>query len=629
MKKIPLGLVLTGGFLGAIIITVGIILLSSYMTTKDVLVKHASQLMHNVATTAIKDSEDFLSPAQTAASLAQRLAYHRVVSSQNVDVMERYFFEQLRLYPQFAGIYYGDEAGNFIYVNRDTTYSPNGFRTKNIDTSSGERNVILKWRNADFTGIEQKTTPQDTYDPRKRPWYTGAVKESSLVWTDPYIFYSSGQPGMTTASPVYSNDGKIKGVIGVDIEMAKISQFLGDLSLTPNAVALIVNKGNEVIAFPDLQRIMVKGSKDKLRFAKIDEMQLPIGKAAFSSMSKPVTTIDLGKEVYTQFRVGDNNYLAVFARFNNPKWPWTIVVYAPEDDFLREIKDNQQFNLYLSLLIAASACAIGYILTKSVVRPIRQLRKDANAIKSGKLVIRTPIDTVYSEIDETVEAFRNMEKGLIKEYNANATLNDSLRKTSVETMRQMAVVAEFKDSSTANHIERMSHVSAMLAEELGFSFDGKEITSEQFRSAAAMHDIGKVGVPDHILQKPGKLTGDEWVEMLRHPKHGAEILSGTGSETIELAREISLTHHEKWDGTGYPYQLKGAEIPLCGQICAIADVFDALISRRCYKAPMPPETALQIIKDSSGTHFAPNLVEAFITRYDDVLKIIRLYPPEE
>ncbi|MCW9032941.1 MAG: HD domain-containing protein [Rhodospirillales bacterium] len=327
--------------------------------------------------------------------------------------------------------------------------------------------------------------------------------------------------------------------------------------------------------------------------------------------------------------MGENNYLAVFARFNNPKWPWTIVVYAPEDDFLGKIKENQQFNLYLSLLIAASACAVGLFLTKSVVRPIKQLRQDANAIKAGQLAIRSPIETVYSELDETVEAFRNMEEELIKEHDANTTLTDSLRKTSVETMRRMATVAEFKDSSTANHIERMSHVCAMLAEELDFKFEGKEITSEQFRSAAAMHDIGKVGVPDHILQKPGKLTGDEWVEMLRHPKHGAEILSGTGSVTIELAREISLTHHEKWDGTGYPYQLRGEEIPMSGQICAISDVFDALIARRCYKAPIPADKALQIIKEGKGTHFAPSVVDAFIKRYDDVLKINRTYPPEE
>jgi putative two-component system response regulator len=132
------------------------------------------------------------------------------------------------------------------------------------------------------------------------------------------------------------------------------------------------------------------------------------------------------------------------------------------------------------------------------------------------------------------------------------------------------------------------------------------------RQASALHDVGKIGIPDHILRKPGGLDDDEWVTMRSHTTKGAEILAGSSSPLIQMAETIAWTHHERWDGSGYPNGLKGQEIPLVGRICAVCDVFDALGSRRAYKEPWAPSRVLEEVAQGSGTHFDPALVAAFL-----------------
>jgi putative two-component system response regulator len=140
-----------------------------------------------------------------------------------------------------------------------------------------------------------------------------------------------------------------------------------------------------------------------------------------------------------------------------------------------------------------------------------------------------------------------------------------------------------------------------------------------------MHDVGKIAVPDAILKKPGKLDPEERKEMERHTIYGGEILADSEFPILQLSQKIALTHHEKWDGTGYPYGLKGEQIPLTGRICAVADVFDALSSKRCYKEAMPLEKACDLLREGSGKHFDPATIEAFFKVYDKILLIKAKY----
>lgn len=188
---------------------------------------------------------------------------------------------------------------------------------------------------------------------------------------------------------------------------------------------------------------------------------------------------------------------------------------------------------------------------------------------------------------------------------ARATANILARER--ETINRLMRAAEFRDNETGMHIVRMGHFSAELGRAL--SLPGPEC--ETLLMATPMHDIGKVATPDRILLKPGKLDSDEWEVMKRHTLAGFEILKESESELLQTAAQIALSHHEKFDGTGYPYGIAGDHIPLCARICAVSDVFDALTSKRPYKEAWPLDEAVAEITRLSGTHFDPTLVRAF------------------
>jgi putative two-component system response regulator len=203
----------------------------------------------------------------------------------------------------------------------------------------------------------------------------------------------------------------------------------------------------------------------------------------------------------------------------------------------------------------------------------------------------------------------------------------------------LARAAEYRDDDTGQHVLRVGRYTRLIAEALGLP----EEQIEMLEQAALLHDIGKIGIPDAVLLKPGRLTEDEFTLMQKHPGFGKRILSSYSSDEeivlkrhaevgahilevgssrlLDLARTIALTHHERWDGTGYPLGLKGTDIPLVGRITAVADVFDALSSRRTYKKAFPLDECFQIMQDSRGTHFDPKVLDAFLSVRDKVVNV--------
>ena len=194
---------------------------------------------------------------------------------------------------------------------------------------------------------------------------------------------------------------------------------------------------------------------------------------------------------------------------------------------------------------------------------------------------------------------------------------EELRETRLQIVQRLGRAAEYKDNETGMHVIRMSHFSKLLALAAGHS----PAWAEDLLNAAPMHDVGKIGIPDAVLRKPGPLDADEWATMRRHPEIGAEIIGEYPSGVLQLAREIALAHHEKWDGSGYPRGLAGEAIPLSARIVAIADVFDALTTRRPYKEPWPVQDALDHIAAQAGKHFDPALVALFAPLLPQLLEI--------
>jgi putative two-component system response regulator len=192
-----------------------------------------------------------------------------------------------------------------------------------------------------------------------------------------------------------------------------------------------------------------------------------------------------------------------------------------------------------------------------------------------------------------------------------------LEKAKVEIINRLMAAAEYRDDDTGQHIQRMSHYAYLVARALKLP----ESECEAILRASPMHDIGKIGIPDAILLKPGKLTPEEWQIMMSHTTIGGQLLSNSSSELLQLAESIALTHHEKWNGMGYPRGLKGEEIPLPGRIVAVCDVFDALTSERPYKKAWEVERALEVLRADSGTHFDPQCVEAFFQVLPDIMEV--------
>lgn len=186
-----------------------------------------------------------------------------------------------------------------------------------------------------------------------------------------------------------------------------------------------------------------------------------------------------------------------------------------------------------------------------------------------------------------------------------------------ETIIRLSKAAEYRDPETGAHILRMANYSQIIARNLGHS----EADQTLLLDAAPMHDIGKVGTPDHILLKPGRLDPEEMDIMRQHAGIGYDILKGSPSPLLQKAAVIALTHHEKFDGSGYPNNLKGQDIPIDGRIVAVADVFDALTSERPYKKAWSVDEAVKFMHDNSGSHFDPDCIEAFFRNWDEIMAI--------
>ncbi len=213
-------------------------------------------------------------------------------------------------------------------------------------------------------------------------------------------------------------------------------------------------------------------------------------------------------------------------------------------------------------------------------------------------------------------------------YDQNRTLESKvqqrtaeLNKSRLEIIRRLGRAAEFKDNETGMHVIRMSHYSRIIAKAIGMH----DTEADMLLNAAPMHDIGKIGIPDKVLLKPGELDENEWDLMRKHPEFGANIIGEHDSELLQMARTVALTHHEKWNGKGYPHGLGGEDIPLVGRIVAIADVFDALTTERPYKEAWAVEKAFALIKEEAGEHFYSSLVCAFLEQKPVILEIKEKY----
>ena len=270
-----------------------------------------------------------------------------------------------------------------------------------------------------------------------------------------------------------------------------------------------------------------------------------------------------------------------------------------------------------SALLANAALdmgAFGYIVKPFEANEV--LINVNNALRRRRLEIENCLHRENLE-----EAIRTRTMALQQALEWLERSEKELRLSREETIQRLAIAAEYRDSATAQHIQRMSHYCELLARRYGLSNERCDL----IRTASPMHDIGKIGTPDHVLLKPGKFTQDEFNVIAQHAEIGYRILAGSDAEILNVAATIALTHHERWDGSGYPRKLKGEAIPIEGRIASIADAFDALTTARVYKPAFAFDHAVALMSKHRGEHFDPELLDVFLASLSDIKRVHERY----
>ncbi|WP_299863773.1 cache domain-containing protein [uncultured Roseobacter sp.] len=398
--KLSLGLMLALCLAGLQFVAVTIVVFSSFLTSEKVLLDHARHLLRDVGTNTIEHSRGFLKPAKGAAELATRLAESQVIASDNFEQLEKLLFQQLQISPQFAGVFYGDETGSFVYVMRSSGPAP--FRTKIIRQEENTRFVELIWRDNGYAEVLRSQDPLDTYDPRTRLWYQTASAERASIWTDPYIFFTSQTPGITAASPVFRESGQIQGVVGVDIGIEAISEFLSRLNIGESGKALILNRNGDVIAHPNQDLISTANADGTFRFVSINEIGDPVAQAAFGPLIRG-DEVSVEREVSSRFEYGDATYVSTVMPVISEELPWTIAVYAPEADFTGEIKANRTLNVWIAALIALISGVFGLILANFIHKPVRAFAVRSSLVSQGEVSASEPLPNTYRELQRANE----------------------------------------------------------------------------------------------------------------------------------------------------------------------------------------------------------------------------------
>jgi len=239
----------------------------------------------------------------------------------------------------------------------------------------------------------------------------------------------------------------------------------------------------------------------------------------------------------------------------------------------------------------------------------------------AQLRLKASRDAVERQRDDLEQEVLRRTAALRRAFEDLEAAHRREREAHLSTLRALVLAAEYRDWDTAAHIERISGYCEVLARGLGLA----RADVERIRLASPQHDVGKIGIPDSILLKPGPLDSDEWAIMRQHPEIGARILGGNDADLLRAGRLIALTHHEKWDGSGYPRGLAGEEIPLEGRICAVADVFDALTTDRRYRKALPNEEVYGIVRRERGVHFDPAVVDVFFHELERIEDVQRTY----
>ena len=458
-------------------------------------------------------------------------------------------------------------------------------------------------------------------DPRWRWWH--APKESGQpVWTEPYFDEGAGNVLMVTFAAPFTRDGVFRGVATVDIQVSKIREVVGEAIVGKNDFVILTRNGEFVYTAHESDIMSGRTVLDVLQ----DAGRADAARACSVAISGEAGVADL--------RAWNGTPPPGWERWKESSWlfyapvrstGWTFAAIVPESIAMQKVRGRMTQAAFALALTLALIIACIFVSGTLLVRPIERLGSAVRRMASGDLEHRIRV-TSRDELGRLAHDVNRMGADLKTHMEQTARTRSRSREAMIFAL---AKLAESRDDDTGKHLERICRYTEILAGAVARNHP--ELDEDWVHTVAvtaSLHDIGKVGIPDAVLKKPGKLTDEERKRMQSHTTIGGDTLIAvrhewTEDDFLRIAAEIALSHHERWDGTGYPFGLVGEDVSLSARIVAVADVYDALTSKRVYKDAMTHEAAARIILEGSGTHFDPEVIAAFRTVEDAFEAIAR------
>jgi diguanylate cyclase (GGDEF)-like protein len=371
------------------VVTLVVMLLIAHFGGEDAYLTHAKRLMKAVATESLQNVDSLLSPAEDLVVVAASLIEDGAITLAPDKTMEQYFFHNIRVNTNFSGMYFGWNNGDFLYVTRNNpkdALSP--FLTKVITKNSeGVRETQLINRNRLFEETERKTLV-DEYDPRTRPWFK-ALEKGSIMWTQPYIYHTSRLPGVTVSIPVVNSQGEALGVLGLDIEVSNLSNYLSKNELSSNSIALIATDDDRMVAHTDLDLILVPNPNDddKQQLATLKQMGDECIDAALVALTAQGLSFVSDEIRSVDFQHEGQRHHAVFNSYNKLGVNWTVVVISPESDFLSTIRNAQFWQIVCAVIGSLLLTILAFVVALRVLKPVKELQER---------VLRNPLTGLYN-----------------------------------------------------------------------------------------------------------------------------------------------------------------------------------------------------------------------------------------
>jgi len=353
-------------------LAVGIIMLKQHGMGEEILLTHAREMMRRLADGAIYNASHHLQTAENGARFTRGLVETGILSPEDEPSFEMYLLEMLKNDGAFSGLVYGDNQGKFLYVTRQASLQGNNYLTKIISFTHGRKREEIIQRDADFV-IQSRAEIEDEFDPRTRPWYA-AFQQRKLLWTPPYIFYTSRDPGITVSIPVFDRGAHAIGAFGVDIEINSLSDFLAHRKTSAHSFAFIVARDGAMAAHSNINIIKKFDKMGRPQLMNITDLS---GDRVVSTLWAKIENMDnkaLLEGSTIDFSAAGKKYLAVVRSFpGNSRWPWLMTVVAPENDFIGIFRQAKQRHLVQALLNSVGITVILFLLAARFLKPVRRL----------------------------------------------------------------------------------------------------------------------------------------------------------------------------------------------------------------------------------------------------------------